>query len=371
MRVHGDETLTGGLLRAPELSRASIAVAALFLVWSPAALEAGWWLLLGLGLAAVMAVVGAVADSGREIHDGPTAEWLALAGRALAASAVALTAADSIVGASARPVAVLLIVGATLFVLRGGALPPGLARILLGVVLLLLLASAVIVALAAPAAIPSETVVGGPEGVGTAAALLLVLFAPASPGETPTLGRSLLGIGVTTAVAALVGVGLLLLVGPQELADAPASLSAVAAGTPAVVLIGIAAVLASLLALVALSRRDAAALVRLADDGEIPGPFAHRNRRTGVPAAGQLAVCLVSVLAVVVLDADALLAFAVGASLVALILRRLDRGIAGARWPAIVSAAGALVLLLALPSATAAAVAILLALLLIVRAFRR
>ncbi|MCJ1701086.1 hypothetical protein MT356_15320 [Rathayibacter festucae] len=371
MRMHGDQTRTGGLLRASELSRASIAVAALFLVWSPAALEAGWWLLLGLGLAAAMAVVGAVADSGREVHDGPTGEWLGLAGRALAASALALTAADSIVGASARPVAVLLIVGTTLFVLRGGAVPPGLARLLLGLVLLLLLASAVIVALAEPVATPSETVIGGAEGAGTAAALLLVLFAPASPGETPTLGRSLLGIGVTALVAALIGVGLLLLVGPQELADVPASLSAVAAGTPAAALVGIAAVVAALLALVALTRLDASALVRLADAGEIPGPFAHRNRRTGVPAAGQLAVCLVSVLAVVVLDADALLAFAVAASLIALILRRLDRGVAGARWPAIVSAAGALVLLLGLPSATAAAVAVLLALLLIVRAFRR
>ncbi|NRG41709.1 hypothetical protein HRK28_12375 [Rathayibacter sp. VKM Ac-2835] len=371
MRAHGDLTRTGGLLRAPELSQASVAVAALFLVWSPAALEAGWWLLLGLGLAAAMAVVGAVADSGREVHDGPTGEWLGLAGRALAASAVALTAADSVVGASARPVAVLLIVGTTLFVLRGGVLPPGLARVLLGLVLLLLLASAVILALAHPVATPSETVIGGAEGSVTAAALLLLLFAPAQTGETPALRRSLPAIGVTALVAALIGSGLLLLVGPQELADVPASLSAVAAGTPAAALVGIAAVLATLLALIALTRRDASALVRLADAGEIPSPFDHRNRRTGVPAAGQLAVCLVSVLAVVVLDADALLAFAVAASLIALILRRLDRGVAGARWPAVVSAAGALVLLLALPSATAAAVAVLLALLLIVRAFRR
>ncbi|QHC58085.1 hypothetical protein [Rathayibacter sp. VKM Ac-2760] len=370
MRAHSDETRTGGL-RQSDLSGVAVAAAGLFLVWSPAALEAGWWLLLGLGLAAVLAGIGALAESGREIHDGPTGEWLGLAGRALAASAVALTAADSIVGASARPLAVLLIVGATLFVLRGGLVPPALARLLLGLVLLLLLAAAVIVALAQPAATESATVIGGPEGSLTAAALLLFLFAPATPGEAPTLRRSLLGLGITVVVAALLGAGLLLVAGPRELADAPASLSAVAAGTPAVVPVGIAAVVASVLALVALARRDASALVRLADAGEIPAPFAFRNRRTGVPAAGQLAVCLVSVLAVVVLDADALLAFAVAASLIALILRRLDRGVAGARWPAIVSAAGALVLLLALPSATAAAVAILLALLLIVRAFRR
>lgn len=369
--VRSDETRSGGLLRLAGEPVWAVPLAGLFLVWSPSALEAGWWLLLGLGLAAAMAVVGALADSGRDVHDGPTGEWLSLAGRALAASAIALTAADSVLGASARPVAVLLLVVVAVFVLRGGRLPAGLALALGGLVVLLLVAAAIVVAVSPHDTPASEVIVGGPEGAATAAAFLLLLFPQAAVGTRGVARRSLVVTAVTAVVAAALGAGLLLLVGPQALAEATTPLRLAAAGTAAGPLVAVAAVVASLLALVVLARRDADALVRLADAGELPPPFDHRNRRTGVPAAGQLVMCLVSVLAVVILDADALLAFAIGASLVALIVRRLERGVAGARWAAIVSAAGALLLLLALPSATAAAVAILLAGLLIVRAFRR
>ncbi|KQQ03978.1 hypothetical protein ASG06_11070 [Rathayibacter sp. Leaf185] len=345
-------------------------MAGLFLVWAPAAREAGWWLLVGLGIAVVAAGLGVVADAGREVQDGPTGAWLRLAGRALASAAIALTAAESVLGASARPVAILLLVAVTLFVVRGGVLRPRLAVTLGALVGLLLAAAVVIVLLAPPVVRSSDLILGGPEGAVTAAAYLLLLVVPAAQQATSTR-RSLLRLAVAALVAAAVGTGLLLLVGPEALAASATPLRALAEGTAATVPVAIAAVLASLVALVVLARRDGSALVRLADEGEIPGPFARRNRRTGVPSALQLVVCLVSVLAVVILDADALLAFAVGAGLVASILRRLDRGVAGARWPAVVSAALALILLLALPSATAAAVAIVLAGLLIVRSFRR
>ncbi|SMH46485.1 hypothetical protein SAMN06295885_2767 [Rathayibacter oskolensis] len=371
MALRPNETRSGGLLRLPGEPGWAIALAGVFVVWSPAALEAGWWLLLGLAVAAVMAALGVLADARGEVHDGPTAEWLGVAGRSLGASAIALTAADSVVDASARPVAVLLLVLITLFVLRGGVLRPRFAALLGGLVVLLLLAAAVIVLLSPPVTPASEVIIGGPEGTATAAAFLLFLFAPTVSGDTPTVARGILGVVVTAVTAALVGAGLLLLIGPGALAEATTPLRAAVAGTAAGPLVAIAAVLAGVLALVALIRRDASALVRLADAGEIPHPIARRDRRTGVPAAGQLVVCLVSVLAVVILDADALLAFAVGAALVALIVRRLDGGGAAARWPAIVTSTGALLLLLALPAATAAAVAILLAGLLIVRAFRR
>ncbi|WKK70901.1 hypothetical protein Q0F99_14310 [Rathayibacter oskolensis] len=345
-------------------------LAGLFLVWAPAALEAGWWLLLGLGIAVAAAALGIVADAGREVRDGPTGEWLGLAGRALASAAVALTAAESVLGATARPVAILLLLAVTLFVVRGGVLRPRLAVTLGALVGLLLAAAVVVVLLSPPAPAPTDLILGGPEGSVTAAAYLLFLVAPPSGGQASTR-RSLVRLAVTGVVAALVGTGLLMLVGPEALAAAATPLRAAVTGTSAAVPVAVAAVLASVLALVVLARRDASALVRLADEGEIPEPLARRNRRTGAPSAAQLVVCLVSVLAVVILDAEALLAFAVGAALVASIVRRLERGAAGARWPAIAAAAVALLLLLALPSATAAAVAIVLAGLLIVRAFRR
>ncbi|MWV49298.1 hypothetical protein GRS96_08410 [Rathayibacter sp. VKM Ac-2803] len=346
-----------------------VGLAGLFLVWSPAALEAGWWLLLGLAIATVAAILGVLADAGRAAEDGPTGEWLGLAGRALGSAALALTAAESVVGASARPVAILLLVAVTLFVVRGGVLRQRLAVTLGALVGLLLLAAVVIVLVTPPSAASSDLILGGPEGAVSAAAFLLLLFPTAAPGSRT--GGSLIRIAVTAVLAALIGTGLLLLVGPGTLAAAAAPLRASVAGTAAEVPVAIAAVVASLLALVVLARRDASALVRLADEGEIPRPFAARNRRTGVPSAVQLVVCLVSVLAVVILDADALLAFAIGAALVASTLRRLDRGARGVSWAAVVWAAMALLLLLALPSATAAAVAIVLAGLLIVRAFRR
>lgn len=347
----------------------AVGLAGLFLVWSPAALAAGWWLLLGLGLAAVLALLGAIADSEGEVRDGPTGEWLALAGRAFAAAALALTAADSVLGAGGRPLAVLLLSIAALFVLRGGRIPERPAAVLGAIVLLLLAVAAVVVALSAPpaAAAAPDVVVGGPAGAATAAAFLLVLFPPMT-GDP--VGRSAIRIAVVAVAAGAVGSGLLLLVGPQALAEATTPLRLAAGGTAAGPLVAIAAVPACLLALVVLARRDAEALVRLADAGEVPGLLTGRNPRTGVPAAGQLLVCLVSVLAVAILDADALLAFAVGAGLVALLLRRLDSGAGGIRVSVVLSAAGALVLFLALPWATSAAVAVLLAALLIVRAFR-
>jgi APA family basic amino acid/polyamine antiporter len=347
----------------------AVALAGVFLVYAPAALEAGWWLLLGIGVAAALTVVGAIADSGREVRDGPTGEWLALAGRALGASALALTAADHVLGAAARPAAVLLLVAVTVFVLRGGVLRPALARVLGVLVLLLLAAAAVIVLVTPPVVPPSDTVIGGAEGATTAAAYALLLFPPA-PAGAPVRPRSVL---VTTAVVALaaaaLGAGLLLVLGPAALAETPTPLRAAVAGTAAEPLVAIAAVLACLLALVALLRRDASALVRLVRAGELPGPLARTSVRTGAPVAGQLVVCVVSVLSVVILDADALLAFAVGAGLLVLLLRRIEQAELRS-WSALVSAAGALVLLLALPAATAAAVAVLLAALLIVRAFR-
>ena len=349
----------------------AIALAGLFLVYSPAALEAGWWLLLGIGVAAVLTAISAVADSGREQHDGPTAQWLALAGRALGASALALTAADSVLGASARPVAVLVLVAVTVFVLRGGVVRAGLARGLGALVVLLLVAAAVIVAVAPPVLAESDVRPGGVEGTASAAALALLLFAPPTSGALMRLRPALVSTGVVALVAGALGAGLLLLVGPAVLAGTATPLRAAALGTAAEVPVAVAAVLAGLLALVVLQRRDAGALVRLADAGEIPAVLAQPSRRTGVPVVAQLVVCLVSVVAVVVLDADALLAFAVAAQLVALIVRRVEWGAAALRLPALVSAVGALVLLLALPAATAAAVAVLLGLLLIVRAFRR
>ena len=291
--MRSDETRNGGLLRAIGEPTWALTLAGLFLVWSPASLEAGWWLLLGLGIAAGMAVLDAIDDSGREIRDGPTGEWLSLAGRALAASAIALTAADSVLGASARPVAVVLIVLVTLFVVRGGRIPAPSAAVLGGLVALLLLAAAIVLAVSPPAAPASDVIVGGADCAGTAAALLLLLFPRAAIGSIDGVRRPILRITVIVVVAGAVGAGLLVLVGPQALAEATAPLRLAAAGTAAGPLVAIAAVTASVLALVVLARRDAGALVRLADAGEIPALFAERNRRTGVPAAGQLVVCLV------------------------------------------------------------------------------
>ena len=348
----------------------AIALAGVFLVLSPAALEAGWWLLLGIGAAAALTVIGAVADSGREVLVGPTGEWLALAGRALGASALALTAADHVLGAAARPVAVLLLVAVTVFVLRGGVVRPALARAL-GVLVLLLLAAAAVTVLVTPSVVaPSDTVIGGAEGATTAAAYALLLVAPPASGARVRLRSALVTTGAVALAASALGAGLLLLVGPAVLAATPTPLLAAAAGTAAEPLVAIAAVLACVLALVVLLRRDASALVRLVRAGEIPGPLAGTSARTGVPVAPQLLVCLVSVLSVVILDADALLAFAVGAGLLVLLLRRIEQAELRS-WAAVVSAVGALVLLLALPAATAAAVAVLLAVLLIVQAFRR
>ncbi|PPH08390.1 hypothetical protein C5C36_16300 [Rathayibacter sp. AY1G1] len=355
----------------PQRSDATLALAAVFLVWSPAAAAAGWWLLLGLAVAAAAAALSAVADAGRTVHDGPSSEWLGIVGRAFASAALALTAAQSVLGGAARPLAVLLLVAVALFGLRGGRLPARPVLLLVGAVVVLLAAAAVIVLVSPPDPAPLDPLRdGGPLGAGTAAALLLILLPTSRSGAVTALRPALLRIGIATAAAAALGTGLLLAAGPEVLASSETPLSAVTRGTPASGLVGAAAVIAVLLALLDLGRRDARALVRLAGAGEIPAVLATRNRRTGVPAAAQLVLCLVAVLAVVILDADALLAFAVAALLVATIVRRLDHGAAGASGPALASAAVSLLLLLALPAATAAAAAVLLAALLIARAFR-
>ncbi|WP_201787636.1 hypothetical protein, partial [Rathayibacter tanaceti] len=160
-----------------------------------------------------------LADAGRPVHDGPSSEWLGLAGRAFAAAAIALTAADSVLEAAARPVAVLLLLGVAVVGLRGGTLPPRAALLLAGLVVLLLAAAAVVLAV-----IPVERPVvevrpeGGLLGAGTAAAFLLILFPVPRPGTVPALRPALLRIGVSALAAASLGTGVLLLAGPTVLA---------------------------------------------------------------------------------------------------------------------------------------------------------
>lgn len=326
--------------------------AGVFSAFGPAARAAGTGLLVGLIIAAVIAYANATASAqlaaayptsggsyayGRE-RLGPwwgfAAGWSFVIGKTASCAAMALTVAVYVVpdsGWAQRLVAVAVVVALAAVNYRGITRTAALTRVLVVISLLCLAALIVAVATSLPGARPDGIPAGGfgaAIGWGGAYGILqsagLLFFAFAGYARIATLGEEVrdprrtipraipVALGITVVVYLLVGVTLLLSLGPAALAAATAPLAAAvsAAGAPAllpVVQIGaVAASAGALLALIAGVGRTSLAMAR---ERDLPGWLAAVHPRYHVPHHAEVAVAVVVVLLVLITDLRSVIGF--------------------------------------------------------------
>ncbi|WP_204163567.1 APC family permease [Nocardioides gilvus] len=336
--------------RQPHLSRSlgtgdavviglgSMIGAGAFAAFAPAAQAAGAGLLIGLGIAAVVAYCNATASAqlaaqyptsggtyvyGRERLGewwGFLAGWGFVIGKTASCAAMALTfAAYAAPAAWQRPVAVAAVVALAAVNYRGITRTAGLTRVIVTVVLLAL---AVVVAAGLISADPdldrAATVIdpeGGWYGVLQSAGLLFFAFAGyariATLGEEVrdpgrTIPRAIqIALALAVAVYAVIAVTILSVLGPDGVAATSAPLAAtVDASTwdwaaPVVRVGAAAAALGALLALIAGVGRTSLAMAR---EGDLPCWLSAVHPHHRVPHHAEIA--LAAVVCVLVLTVD-------------------------------------------------------------------
>jgi len=323
----------------------SMVGAGVFSAFTPAAAAAGSGLLVGLVVAAVVAWCNATASAqlaaqyptsggtyvyGRE-RLGPwwgfVAGWGFVVGKTASCAAMALTVATYAVGGDARAtrfLAIAAVVGLTLVNLRGITKTARLATVL--VVLTIGILGVTLVAIG----VANRTWHSPFEDWGTSSAygILqsagLLFFAFAGYARIATLGEEVRdpettipraiprALGIVVVLYAVVGVVLLAVLGPAGVAGTDLPLLAAAdqagvswMGAP----VRVAAVLASLGALLGLVTGVSRTMLAMARERDLPAVLATVDERRGVPQAAEAAVCAVVVLLVVAFDVRAVIGF--------------------------------------------------------------
>ncbi|WP_255220943.1 APC family permease, partial [Nocardia cyriacigeorgica] len=316
--------------------------AGIFAALAPAANAAGSGLLLGLGVAAVVAYCNATSSArlaarypdsggtyvyGRE-RLGPfwgyLAGWSFVVGKTASCAAMALTVGVYLWPGHAHAVAVAAVVALTTVNYLGVQKSALLTRVIVAVVLAVL-AAVVVSATTSPEADPGRLAFGSDItllGVLQAAGLLFFAFAGyariATLGEevrdpARTIPRAVpIALGITLVVYAAVAVASLLALGPHRLAESTAPLASAvqAAGadwlSPIVRAGAAVAALGSLLALILGVSRTTLAMAR---DHHLPRTLAAVHPRTGVPHHAEIAVGAVVALAAATADLRAAIGF--------------------------------------------------------------
>jgi basic amino acid/polyamine antiporter, APA family len=307
--------------------------AGVFAVFAPAAEAAGGLLLVGLGIAALVAFCNAVASAqlaqayptsggtyvyGRVVLGpwwGFVAGWGFVVGKTASCAAMAMTFAAYAVpdsGWAVRGAAVGAVLLLTAANLRGVTRTALVARVLLTLTLLTLLVA--LVATYAEGRVATDPWPAGDAfGVLQSAGLLFFAFAGyariATLGEEvrrpELLGRAILiALGVAVALYAAVGVALLLVLGntlPDSTTPLATAVDAVgAAWAEPVVRVGAAAAsLGALLALLAGVGRTSLAMAR---ERDLPRTLAHVHPAHRIPDHAQIAIALAIIGLVLVAD---------------------------------------------------------------------
>jgi APA family basic amino acid/polyamine antiporter len=386
-----------GTLDAVVIGLGSMIGAGVFSAFAPAAAAAGSGLLVGLGVAAVVAYCNATASAqlaaryptsggtyvyGRErLGDwwGFLAGWGFVIGKTASCAAMALTfAAYTVPSAWQRPVAVAAVLALALVNCRGVTRTAWLTRTIVTVVLLAL---AVVVA---AGLLGGQTDAGhltegpddGPSLYGVLQSAGLLFFAFAGYARIATMGEEVrdphriipraiqVALAIAVAVYAVVAVTMLLVLGPDRLAGSRAPLAdAIAAGrwawaTPVAAVGGAAAALGALLALIAGVGRTTLAMARNAD---LPRWLAAVHPRYQVPHRAE--ITLAALVSVLVVTVD--LRGAIGFSSFGVLLYYLVANLAAytqaadqrrfPRWLQVLGAAGCLLLATTLPWQTVVA----------------
>ena len=370
--------------------------AGVFSAWAPATDAAGTAVLIALVVAAVVAFCNATSSAQlAAIHPesggtyvyarrqlgplwGYVAGWGFVVGKTASCAAMALTVATYAVGGDARAtrfLAIAAVVGLTLVNLRGITKTARLATVL--VVLTIGILGVTLVAIG----VANRTWHSPFEDWGTSSAygILqsagLLFFAFAGYARIATLGEEVRdpettipraiprALGIVVVLYAVVGVVLLAVLGPAGVAASDLPLLAAAdqagvswMGAP----VRVAAVLASLGALLGLVTGVSRTMLAMARERDLPAVLATVDERRGVPQAAQAAVCAVVVLLVVAFDVRAVIGFSSFGVLVYYAVANaaaVTQDATHRRWPRglhLVGIVGCVVLVVTLPGAAVA-----------------
>jgi APA family basic amino acid/polyamine antiporter len=398
-----------GVVDAVVIGLGSMVGAGVFAVWAPAARAAGSALLVGLVIAAVVAYCNAVASAqlaavypvsggtyvyGRE-RLGPgwgfAAGWSFVVGKTASCAAMALTFATYAVpepGWPRRVVAFAAVVALAAVNYRGVTRTARLTRILIGCTLAVLV-TVLAILLTAPAndSLPAVWPAGtSPYGVLQAAGLLFFAFAGyariATMGEevrnpARTIPRAItFALIITVGLYLVIGIALLLTLGPARIAGATAPLATaveVAGAGWAVPVVRIGAALASLGALLALIAGIGRTSLAMARNGDLPRWLAAVHPRFQVPHHAEIALAIVVGVLVLTTDLRGVIGFS---SFGVLLYYAIANAAAFTqppeqrRWPRalnVLGLIGCLTLAVTLPLTSALSAAIMLALALLVR----
>ncbi|MCX5414899.1 APC family permease [Streptomyces sp. NBC_00059] len=297
--------------------------AGIFAALAPAARAAGSGLLVALALAAVVAYCNATSSArlaalypasggtyvyGRErlgAFWGHLAGWAFVVGKTASCAAMALTVGTYVWPGQAHAVAVAAVVALTAVNYTGVQKSALLTRVIVSVVLALL---AALVAVALTSGTVDATRLSAGSGLtfgGVLQAAALLFFAFAGYARIATLGEEVrnpartipravpIALGITLAVYAAVSVSVLLVLGPDGLAEAGAPLTeaARAAGADRLVpLVRVGAALAALGSLLALILGVSRTTLAMARDGHLPRALAAVHPKFKVPHRAELLV---------------------------------------------------------------------------------
>lgn len=316
--------------------------AGVFAAIGPAAAAAGGGLLIGLGIAAVVAACNATSSArlaalypesgGTYVYGsrrlGPVwgylAGWGFVVGKTASCAAMALTFGAYAAPNLTRPLAVAAVVAVTVVDYHGVTKTARATRVLVAVVLATLAAVVVACLCGETAAVGNigDLGAGGLSGVLRAGGLLFFAFAGyariATLGEevvepARTIPRAIpIALAITLAVYTAVAVSALLAAGPAALAasTAPLSTAVRVSGFPGLVpVVRVGAAVASLGVLVSLLAGVSRTVFAMAADGNLPRRLAAVHERHRVPHRAAVTVGAVVVGVVVVVDVRGAIGF--------------------------------------------------------------
>ncbi|MRG61060.1 amino acid permease [Agromyces sp. CFH 90414] len=383
---------------AVAIGLAAMIGAGVFGAFGPAAAAAGDLLLVGLGVAAVIAFANAMSTAqlaarypesggayryGRErlgAWPGFLAGWGFVIGKTASGAAMAMTAAAYLVPAGwERPVAVAAVMAIAGVNLLGITRTARVATVLVAVVLAVLALVVVAGVIAAAGGGAAGAAPASPDGSGAGASVTpygvlqsagLLFFAFAGYARVATLGEEVVdpartipravttSLGIVVVLYAVIGVVLLAALGAASLARSDAPLADVVrlvgwdAAVPVVQAGAAIAALGALLALVAGIGRTSLAMAR---DRELPAPMAKVSSRFHVPWVAEVVVAVAIIALVLTADlrgaigfsSFGVLAYYLVANLAALTQPSSER--LAPRWLSALGAVGCVVLVATLP----------------------
>jgi basic amino acid/polyamine antiporter, APA family len=367
-----------GLGDAVVIGMASMIGAGIFAALGPAAEAAGSGLLLGLGLAAIVAFCNASSSAqlaavypesgGTYVYArerlgsfwGYLAGWGFVVGKTASLAAMGLTFGTYAAPELARPLAVAAVAAMTLVNYRGVEKTALLTRLVVTAVLISL--AVVIVACLGGGKANVDNLSGlgeaGVRGIFQAAGLLFFAFAGyariATLGEevvnpARTIPRAVvIALTIVLVVYALVAAAALLAVGPDRLAQSPAPLAtAAAAGSldALVPAVRIGAVIASAGVLLSLLAGVSRTVLAMARDHELPSSLDAVHPRHRTPYRAEVAVAAVVIAVVVLADVRDAIGFSAFTVLVYYGLTNVSAWTQPRqqrRWPRVIQAIGAI-----------------------------